>query len=210
MMVHPEIQQKIQAELDTVIGQGRFPRASDRPLLPYADAAWKESERWIVPVPLGTVRMNNQDDIYEGMRIPNNSKIFPNVRFVRFFVQVNEIQLTFVLVLCLVTQKYSINPNDIYLKGGSSHITLKLKVCRMCISFSDLGCGMSCVEDLKMQTDARSSNSYDAAEGFVPAYISRNELVSHLACLSLQHTVSYQLKVKTCLVLQNRCMKSRP
>ncbi|PVF92915.1 cytochrome P450 [Serendipita vermifera] len=79
MMIHPGIQEKIQAELDNVIGQGRFPSASDRPQLPYADAAWKESERWIVPVPLGTVRMNNQDDSYEGMRIPKNSKIFPNV-----------------------------------------------------------------------------------------------------------------------------------
>jgi hypothetical protein len=209
-MVHPEIQQKIQAELDTVIGQGRFPRASDRPLLPYADAAWKESERWIVPVPLGTVRMNNQDDIYEGMRIPKNSKIFPNVRFVASFIQANETKSTAILVLCLVIRTYSINPNDIYLKGGSSHITLKLKVCQMCILFSDLGCGMLCSGQLKMQTNARSSNSYDAAEGFVLACISRNELASHLPCLSLQHTISCQLKVKACLVLQDRCMKSRP
>jgi hypothetical protein len=209
-MVHPEIQRKIQVELDNVIGQGRFPRASDRPQLPYADAAWKESERWIVPVPLGTVRMNYQEDIYEGMRIPKNSKIFPNVRFVASSVQVNGIRLTFLLVPCLATRTYSINPNDICLKDGSSHITLKLKVYQMYRSFSDLGCGMLFTGELKMQTDARSSNSYDAAKGFVLACTSRNELASHLACLSLQHTMSCQLKVKTCLVLQNRCMKSRP
>ncbi|PVF92912.1 cytochrome P450 [Serendipita vermifera] len=79
MMVHPEVQRKVQAELDSAVGQSRLPYAGDRPSLPYADAAWKESARWIVPVPLGVPHLNKQEDVYKGMRIPKNSKIILNI-----------------------------------------------------------------------------------------------------------------------------------
>jgi cytochrome P450 len=83
MVLHPEIQKKIQAEIDEVIGHSRLPNASDRPSLPYADAAWKESLRWIAPVPLALAHLNREEDVYNGMRIPKNAKIFPNVRLGR-------------------------------------------------------------------------------------------------------------------------------
>ncbi|PVF92916.1 cytochrome P450 [Serendipita vermifera] len=79
MMIHPEIQKKVQAEIDDIIGHSRLPNASDRPRLPYADAAWKENSRWIAPVPLSLAHLNREEDVYNGMRIPKNSKIFPNV-----------------------------------------------------------------------------------------------------------------------------------
>lgn len=53
MMLHPEKQRKVQEELDHVIGHGRLPHASDRPSLPYCDAAWKESARWHPTTPQG-------------------------------------------------------------------------------------------------------------------------------------------------------------
>jgi cytochrome P450 len=79
MAVHPDIQRKVQVELDSVIGQGRLPHAGDRPTLPYADAAWKESQRWITSVPMTVPHLNGEEDVYKGMRIPKGSKILLNI-----------------------------------------------------------------------------------------------------------------------------------
>ncbi|PVF92913.1 cytochrome P450 [Serendipita vermifera] len=77
--VHPEVQRKVQVEIDSVVGQGRLPHAGDRPMLHYADAAWKESQRWITSVPMSVPHLNGQEDIYRGMRIPKGSKILLNI-----------------------------------------------------------------------------------------------------------------------------------
>lgn len=48
----PEIQQRAQAEIDTVVGRGRFPTFSDRAALPYTVALVKEVCRWRPVAPL--------------------------------------------------------------------------------------------------------------------------------------------------------------
>lgn len=52
MALHPEIQVKVQKELDSVIGRGRLPTFADRELLPYMECVFKESMRWGTPAPL--------------------------------------------------------------------------------------------------------------------------------------------------------------
>lgn len=54
MVLHPAVQAKAQAELDSVIGSGRLPDYNDRPSLPYIDAIVKEVLRWNPVAPLGT------------------------------------------------------------------------------------------------------------------------------------------------------------
>ncbi|KAG8863431.1 hypothetical protein FRC20_010751 [Serendipita sp. 405] len=81
MMLHPHLQQKVQAELDDRIGQNRIISGEDIPNLPYAEAAWRESWRWHAPVPLGVSRSTSQADIYNGMYIPKDSTIMLNVEF---------------------------------------------------------------------------------------------------------------------------------
>ncbi|KAJ6512881.1 cytochrome P450 [Mycena sanguinolenta] len=46
MALHPEIQKKAQAEIDTVIGITRLPEFEDRPSLPYVEALYREIMRW--------------------------------------------------------------------------------------------------------------------------------------------------------------------
>jgi cytochrome P450 len=53
MLLYPDIQQKAQNELDTVIGRDRFPTFEDRPRLPFIDAICKEVLRWRPVTPLG-------------------------------------------------------------------------------------------------------------------------------------------------------------
>lgn len=53
MVLHPKIQAKAQAEIDTVIGSGRLPCFDDRSSLPYADAILLELVRWSPVLSLG-------------------------------------------------------------------------------------------------------------------------------------------------------------
>ena len=55
MLLHPEEQKKIQAELDDVIHRGVPPEFKDRDSLPILDAAWRESIRLHPSTPLGTM-----------------------------------------------------------------------------------------------------------------------------------------------------------
>jgi cytochrome P450 len=46
MVLHPEVLQKAQEELDTVVGNDRLPSFADRPNLPYINAVVLEVFRW--------------------------------------------------------------------------------------------------------------------------------------------------------------------
>lgn len=46
MVRWPEIQKRAQAEIDSVVGRGRFPTYADQPNLPYVTAVVKETCRY--------------------------------------------------------------------------------------------------------------------------------------------------------------------
>jgi cytochrome P450 len=52
MVVHPAVQEKVQAEIDAVVGKDRLPTMGDRPLLPYLDAIFRETLRYCPIGPL--------------------------------------------------------------------------------------------------------------------------------------------------------------
>lgn len=84
MVQHPEIQKKVQAELDSVIGQSRLPVPTDRPNLVYADAAWRESMRWHPTTGISIPRKTLTEDVYNGMYLPKNAMVLLNTRCVAF------------------------------------------------------------------------------------------------------------------------------
>jgi hypothetical protein len=53
MVLHPEVQAKAQAEIDSVLGGCRLPEMSDRESLPYVCCIVKEVLRWWPAFPLG-------------------------------------------------------------------------------------------------------------------------------------------------------------
>ena len=53
MLHYPHVQQKGQAELESVIGLDRFPTLDDHDSLPYISAIAKEILRWNTPLNLG-------------------------------------------------------------------------------------------------------------------------------------------------------------
>ncbi|KAF8330883.1 cytochrome P450 [Cantharellus anzutake] len=79
MTIHPEIQLKAQAELNSIVGSERLPTWDDRPSLPYIDAILKETLRWNTATPLGVPHALIQDDIYDGMLIPGGATVISNI-----------------------------------------------------------------------------------------------------------------------------------
>ncbi|ESK85381.1 cytochrome p450 [Moniliophthora roreri MCA 2997] len=79
MLAFPDVQRKVQAEIDAVIGQSRIPTLADMENLPYMRAVVKEVLRWRPPAPIGLSHASLEDDIYEGYHIPKGSWIIPNI-----------------------------------------------------------------------------------------------------------------------------------
>jgi len=78
MLLHPEVQKEAQKEIDSVIGSGRLPDFSDRPLLPYIDAIVNETLRWHPVLPLNIPHLLSKDDMYKGYFMPKGSLIVGN------------------------------------------------------------------------------------------------------------------------------------
>ncbi|TFK48072.1 cytochrome P450 [Heliocybe sulcata] len=80
MAMHPQVQQRAQAELDKVVGLGRLPDFADRDSLPYINAIMKELTRWQPVLPVGfrllaVPRASMADDVVNGYFIPEGSVV---------------------------------------------------------------------------------------------------------------------------------------
>ncbi|XP_055296744.1 probable cytochrome P450 304a1 [Sitodiplosis mosellana] len=73
----PEVQRKIQEEIDHVVGQGRFPTLDDRINLPYSEACIREIMRFETLVPSGLPHKALVDTEFLGYTIPKGTVIMP-------------------------------------------------------------------------------------------------------------------------------------
>ncbi|XP_069035463.1 cytochrome P450 2J4-like [Lepisosteus oculatus] len=84
MTKYPEIQKKVQDEIDRVIGQGRQPSMADRANMPYTDAVIHEVQRMGNIIPLNLPRMATKDITVRGYVLPKGTQIFGNLTSVLF------------------------------------------------------------------------------------------------------------------------------
>ncbi|XP_060115858.1 cytochrome P450 1A5-like [Heteronotia binoei] len=78
LVVYPEIQKKIQGEIDETIGRERKPRLSDRPLLPYTEAFIQEMFRHSSFLPFTIPHCTTRDTVLNGYYIPKDMCVFVN------------------------------------------------------------------------------------------------------------------------------------
>ncbi|XP_008634709.1 cytochrome P450 2D14 [Corvus cornix cornix] len=79
MLLHPEIQSKVQAEIDKVIGRERPPTMKDQASMPYTNAVIHEVQRYGDIVPVGLPHMTYRDTELQGFFIPKGTTIITNL-----------------------------------------------------------------------------------------------------------------------------------
>uniref|UniRef100_A0A3B1IHR3 Cytochrome P450, family 2, subfamily P, polypeptide 6 n=1 Tax=Astyanax mexicanus TaxID=7994 RepID=A0A3B1IHR3_ASTMX len=84
MIKYPEIQAKVQAEIDQVVGSARQPSVTDRDNLPYTNAVIHEIQRMGNILPLNVVRAATKDTQIEEYSIPKGTMVAGNLTSVLF------------------------------------------------------------------------------------------------------------------------------
>ncbi|XP_034556825.1 cytochrome P450 2F3-like [Notolabrus celidotus] len=77
LIKYPSIQEKMQEEIDTVIGQNRCVNMEDRKSLPFTDAVIHEVQRFLDIVPLSLPHYALHDFTFRGYTIPKDTVIIP-------------------------------------------------------------------------------------------------------------------------------------
>ncbi|KAF8792481.1 Cytochrome P450 18a1 like protein [Argiope bruennichi] len=83
-VARPEIQKRIHAEIDEVIGRERFPTWEDHLRMPFTEAALTEIMRWKSIVPLNVMHYTLQDTELNGYFIPKHTHILSILWAVNF------------------------------------------------------------------------------------------------------------------------------
>ncbi len=79
MMGYPEIQRKIQKEIDDAVGRDRLPNFSDKDQMPYTEATIMEVQRIASITPLALPHRALADTTLYGYTIPKNAFVMSNL-----------------------------------------------------------------------------------------------------------------------------------
>ncbi len=80
MIGYPEIQTKVQQEIDAVVGRERLPNLSDKDKMPYTEATLMEVQRIATIAPLGVPHRASEDTtLCGGYTIPQNALVISNI-----------------------------------------------------------------------------------------------------------------------------------
>nr|XP_033812243.1 cytochrome P450 2U1 [Geotrypetes seraphini] len=79
MSLYPDVQEKVQAEIDAVIGRQRPPSLTDKALMPFTEATIMEIQRINSVVPFSIPHMSSETTVFQGYTIPKGSIIIANL-----------------------------------------------------------------------------------------------------------------------------------
>ncbi len=79
MIEYPDIQARIQEELDYIVGRNRLPTLADRPKLVYTEAVIQELARFTTIAPIAAPHYCSVDTEFCGYKIPKDTMIIGNI-----------------------------------------------------------------------------------------------------------------------------------
>ncbi|XP_038079209.1 cytochrome P450 2J6-like [Patiria miniata] len=79
MMAYPEVQARVQKELDDATCRNRMPRIADKPELPFTEAVLCEIQRINTVVPMAIPHLCSEDTTLMGYNIPKGTMVFSNL-----------------------------------------------------------------------------------------------------------------------------------
>ncbi|XP_052035808.1 cytochrome P450 2B19 [Apodemus sylvaticus] len=77
MLKYPHVAEKVQKEIDQVIGSHRLPTLDDRTKMPYTDAVIHEIQRFSDLAPIGLPHRVTQNTLFRGYLLPKNTEVYP-------------------------------------------------------------------------------------------------------------------------------------
>ncbi|XP_006900973.1 PREDICTED: cytochrome P450 2B11-like [Elephantulus edwardii] len=77
LLKYPQIAERVQKEIDQVIGPHRPPALDDRAKMPYTDAVIHEIQRYGDLIPLGVPHVVTKDTHFRGYILPKGTEIYP-------------------------------------------------------------------------------------------------------------------------------------
>ncbi|XDA75257.1 hypothetical protein R6Z07M_005467 [Ovis aries] len=79
MILHPDVQRRVQQEIDEVIGKVRRPEMGDQAFMPFTVAVVHEVQRFADIIPLGLPHMTSRDIEVQGFHIPKGTTLITNL-----------------------------------------------------------------------------------------------------------------------------------
>ncbi|XP_031206394.1 cytochrome P450 2D1-like isoform X1 [Mastomys coucha] len=79
MILHPDVQRRVQQEIDEVIGQVRCPEMTDQARMPYTNAVIHEVQRFADILPFGVPHKTSRDIEIQGFLIPKGTTLITNL-----------------------------------------------------------------------------------------------------------------------------------
>ncbi|XP_053709983.1 cytochrome P450 2J2-like isoform X1 [Synchiropus splendidus] len=79
MTYYPEVQERVHAEIDAVVGSSRQPSMDDRDNMPYTNAVIHETQRMGNIIPLNAMRMTSKETKLGKYTIPKGTPIMPTL-----------------------------------------------------------------------------------------------------------------------------------
>ncbi|XP_070455753.1 cytochrome P450 2D14-like isoform X2 [Equus przewalskii] len=79
MILHPDVQRRVQQEIDEVIGQARRPEMGNQACMPFTMAVVHEVQRFADITPLGVPHMTSRDIEVQGFLIPKGTVFITNL-----------------------------------------------------------------------------------------------------------------------------------
>ncbi|XP_040590287.1 cytochrome P450 2B1 [Mesocricetus auratus] len=77
MLKYPHVAEKVQKEIDQVIGSHRLPNLDDRTKMPYTEAVIHEIQRFSDLIPIGVPHKVTKDTLFRGYLLPKDTEVYP-------------------------------------------------------------------------------------------------------------------------------------